>query len=126
MLKLDILLSKKGKIMIRNSGILHWYVYGFYFLGAVVLLGGAIIGNKLIFEKIPTWYTYMLIAISCPWPLVSCIFVVHYKELPRFGLPSIKGKAALIQGMIGIIALLTLEVLALYNLLIEFFLVPHF
>lgn len=96
---------------------LHWFVNGFLFIGVFFELAGLILGNKLLFVKMPEWYLYLISSLSLPWIVASCIFIMKYKEIPRYGLPSIKGTWAVVQGYIGLIFFSILELVVICLLL---------
>lgn len=76
---------------------------GFFIIGFIIIFGGVWLGSHVYSEKIPDRYLNTVMAIGLPCFMLSCLFVIIRKEIPRLGLPSIRGGFAVFQGYLGLI-----------------------
>ncbi len=93
-----------------------WFLTnGLWLIGAILFIVGTILA-KILFGILPDTFMKILMAISIPWLILGCVFASLRKEIPRNGLPSIKGRLALFQGILGILFFGALELYVLYLL----------
>jgi hypothetical protein len=89
-------------------------VIGLLVIGAIILLGGSALADRVYRSDIPDGTLAMIMIVAFPWFMASCVFAVLRREIPGLGLPSIKGKWAVVQGLIGLAVLICAEVYAIY------------
>ncbi len=94
---------------------------GLWLVGITILFGGFALVNRMYPSNIPDIYLGIIIIIGFPWLITGCIFVILRKEIPRFGLPSIKGTWAITQGLVGLVILTFTELYVIYLVIRELY-----
>ena len=92
---------------------------GLFWVAFLIAFGGFIIIQLISPPSDTLVYTELVILIAIPWLIAGCVFMILRKEVIRPGLPSIKGKWAVVQGIVGLILLTYAEVYGLYLFWVE-------
>ncbi len=78
-------------------------ILGTFFTGAFFLFSGFFVINRLFRGSPPKRVEYSCVAFSLLWIIISFIFVIIKRELPRTGgLSSFEGWFAVLVGVIGL------------------------
>jgi hypothetical protein len=99
-------IKKNNNRLNRLKNILNSTLFltiGLEVISGVILFFGAFVLQWIFGKHYPEIYLMILIAIANLFFLFCCFFVVVRKEMPRPGLPSIKGFWAVLQGVMGLI-----------------------
>jgi hypothetical protein len=93
------------------------------YIGVLSLFIGSFIGQKIFINGAPQWYVHSVFAFSFAWEIISCLFVVIRREMPRGPFAprntSIKGFWAVFWGLLSLIVLSCMEVYFLYLLVVD-------
>lgn len=76
---------------------------GIFTFGFVILVLGLILWETTKNEPTPDYYVEYLVSLTSLCIAISSAFAIKYKEVPRPGLPSVRGTWAVIQGIIALL-----------------------
>lgn len=96
----------------------RFLAFGSWAIGGIVLFVGSFLIDRFLVNSYQDLYIGVLLIAVMPWLILGSLIIVIRKEMPRLGLPSIKGKPALIQGYVGVVGFSVIEIgLIVYLLL---------
>jgi hypothetical protein len=101
------------KKLLTSTGFL---TLGFWIIGLIVTFVGGFLAQRVPVQNGQDWYLDLALSMGLPWFMLGCIFVVLRKEVPRLGLPAIKGNFAVFQGVLGLIIISAVEFYIIYLL----------
>lgn len=92
---------------------------GLMFIGAFVMFIGAWMLLQIFGPNVPENYYYLLFALVIPFFIIGCWVMVRRKEYynPGWSYPYVEGGCAVIQGILGLIALGIAEIIFMYELI---------
>lgn len=117
-------MSSLKKIRLWKSSVkgflsdLRFLTYGLSAIGGLSMFGGFVLGNIMYRQNVPDRFLGAVMAISLPWVMASCLFIIRRQEIPRFSLPSIRGRPAIFQGVFCLTILVISEVCIICLMLI--------
>ena len=97
----------------------QFLILGLFIVGAIFFFAGAYIGQKVFGSNPPDLYWSIVFSVSLLWQIGSAILSIVHREIPRPGLPSVKGVWAVIFSSLALAILLLGEIFFIYSIIIE-------